>query len=102
MQALHRHELLPVNNCRAPFGRRNPTPDAFKLLLGRRYNRAKKANGARGPQKLDQNDPASTADRLGAEHGVSAATVKRSGKFAAQVEKSQVLKQAIAQRQPAQ
>ena len=56
--------------------RRNLTPDAFKLLLGRRYNRVKRANGERGPQKLDQNDPASTADRLAAEHGVSAATVK--------------------------
>ena len=29
-------------------GRRNITPDQFTLLLGRRYNRAKKANGVRG------------------------------------------------------
>ena len=49
------------------------TPDAFKFLVGRRYNRVKKANGERGPQKLDQIDPASTADRLAAQHGVSPA-----------------------------
>ena len=30
--------------------------------LSRRYNRLKKADGARGPQKLGQNEPASTAD----------------------------------------
>jgi len=50
--------------------------------MGRIYNRAKKANGVRGPQKLDQNDPASTAERLAKEHGVSAPTIKRDGKFA--------------------
>ena len=52
--------------------------------MGRIYNRAKKANGVRGPQKLDQNDPASTAERLAKEHGVSAPTIKRDAKFAAE------------------
>jgi len=65
-------------------GRRNLTRDQANLLRGRRYNRAKKANGVRGPQKLDQNDPASTADRLGKQHGVSAPTIKRDAKFAAE------------------
>jgi len=45
-------------------GRRNLTPDAFKWILGRRYNRTKKADGQRGPKKLDQNEPASTAAKL--------------------------------------
>jgi hypothetical protein len=36
-------------------GRRNLTADAFTLLLGRRYNRAKKAHGARsGRNRLIQ------------------------------------------------
>ena len=61
---------------------RNLSPDARKLILGRRYNRQKKNDGQRGPKKLDQNEPASTAERLAAEHHVSPATVKRAGKFA--------------------
>jgi len=69
---------------------RNLTPDAFKLALGRRYNRLKKANdGSRGNQHTgkDQIDPCpqSTAAKLAAEHSVSEATVKRAGKFAAEV-----------------
>ena len=81
-------------------GRRNLTPDAFKLLLGRRYNRAKKRNGERGQQKLDQFDPASTAAKLGKAHGVGEATVKRAGQFAAEVERKPELKAAIEQRKP--
>lgn len=68
-------------------GRRNLSPSDFAMMLGRRYNRMKKANGVRGPEKLDQNDPASTADRLARQHGVSPATVKRAGQFAEAVEK---------------
>jgi hypothetical protein len=62
-------------------GRRNLSPDAFKLALGRRYNRRKKANdGSRGNQHSakGQIDPCqSTAEKLATEHGVSEATVKR-------------------------
>jgi hypothetical protein len=67
-------------------GRRNLTPDQASLIRGRRYNRAKKAEGR--PQKLDQNDLVSgpTADRLAAQHGVSGPTIKRDGQFAAAVE----------------
>ena len=62
-------------------GRRNLTPDAFKLLLGRRYNRVKKAQGApagnqnAAPKQTAQNEPVvSTAARLATEHCVSPAT----------------------------
>ena len=69
-------------------GRRNLTADARKLILGRRYNRQKKAatDGGKGTAKatVDQNEPRlSTAEKLATEHGVSPATVKRAGKFAA-------------------
>ncbi len=87
-------------------GRRNLTSDAFKLLLGRRYNRVKKALGFQdaGPGRgktLDQVDPMfSTADRLAAQHGVSSATVKRAAKFAKEVEASPILQKAIAAKKP--
>lgn len=66
-------------------GRRNLTADARKLILGRRYNRQKKAVGGQLPREgVDQNEPAvSTAEKLAKENHVSPATVKRAGKFAA-------------------
>jgi hypothetical protein len=85
-------------------GRRNLTPDAFKLALGRRYNRLKKAanDGGKGTPKgtVDQNDPQSTAAKLAAEHSVSEATVKRAGKFAAEVAAKPELQKAIDERKP--
>ena len=65
-------------------GRRNITPDQFTLLLGRRYNRAKKAHGGdrKTSESRDQIEPLKTADKLAAEHGVSPATVKRAGQYA--------------------
>ncbi len=65
-------------------GRRNITPDQFTLLLGRRYNRAKKAHGGdrKSEESRDQIDPLKTADKLAKEHGVSPATVKRAGQYA--------------------
>ncbi len=70
-------------------GRRNLTPDAFKYLLGRRYNRAKKNQGGTGANQYKsqthQNDASAghaTADRLAKKHGVSRPTVERAGKFA--------------------
>ena len=88
-------------------GRRNLTPDAFQLLLGRRYNRRKKTQGGdRTKPPLSeraaakgQNDPlpnGNTAEALAAEHRVSSATVKRAGRFAAEVERTPELQQAIA------
>jgi len=69
-------------------GRRNLTSDQMSLLRGRRYNRAKRQDGGHGNQKSgDQNDTPKTADRLAKQHGVSAPTIKRDGKFAEAVEK---------------
>lgn len=78
---------------RNQLGRRNLKPDQFTLLLGRCYNRTKKAEGApkgnvNASKQLDQNDPVvSTAEKLGKQFGVSAPTVKRAGQFAEAVEK---------------
>ncbi len=72
-------------------GKRNLTPDQTALILGRKYNRTKKAQGGTGAnqyEQRDQNDPsAKTADKLAAQHGVSPATVKRAGQFADAVER---------------
>lgn len=78
---------------RNQLGRRNLSADARKLILGRRYNRIKKANdGSRGNQHSakDHNDPCQnkTASKLAAENHVSPATVKRAGAFAAEVDKN--------------
>lgn len=67
-------------------GRRNLHPNNFTLILGRRYNRAKKSIGGTGSnqyEQRDQNDPpAKTADKLATEYNVSPATVKRAGQYA--------------------
>lgn len=67
-------------------GRRNLHPNNFTLILGRRYNRAKKSIGGTGSnqyEQRDQNDPpAKTADKLSTEYNVSPATVKRAGQYA--------------------
>lgn len=72
-------------------GRRNLTPDAFKLLLGRRYNRTKKQQSGTGAnqhvQRGQSGPSAKTADTLAEQHGVSARTVKRAGQFADAVDK---------------
>jgi N6-adenosine-specific RNA methylase IME4 len=86
-------------------GRRNLSPDAFKLALGRRYNRTKKAtnDGGKGTPKptVGQIDPRlNTAARLAAEHSVSEKTVRRAGKFAEEVAAKPELQKAIAERKP--
>jgi site-specific DNA-methyltransferase (adenine-specific) len=96
-------------------GRRNLKPDAFTLILGRRYNRAKYKHGGRRerPKKPTfdetraalfpeietaeqqtancdeasaQNEHLKTAEKIAVEHGVSSATVRRAGEFADAVE----------------
>ena len=68
-------------------GRRNLHPNNFTLLLGRRYNRAKKAQGSnnqhvQAKSEKDQFEPfQNTAEKLAVEHGVSPATVKRAGQY---------------------
>jgi hypothetical protein len=82
-------------------GRRNLSPVDFKLALGRRYNRTKKAQGGTGAnqhkEQTDQNDTsANTAAKLATQHGVSEATVKRAGKLAEAVEAHPEIKESIA------
>lgn len=67
-------------------GRRNLTPDAFRLLLGRRYNRAK-GQGKRTDLTSPQNEEKLPAAKLATEHGVSKATVERAGQYVEAVDK---------------
>jgi DNA modification methylase len=67
-------------------GRRNLTPDQFRLLLGRRYNRAKKTHGGDRRSTAQSEQLEETAEQLAEEHGVSRATVVRAGEFAEAVE----------------
>jgi ParB-like chromosome segregation protein Spo0J len=73
---------------RNQLGRRNLSKQDYKLLLGRRYNRAKKAQGGTGAnQHMEQSGQnahsAKTASKLAKEHGVDEKTVRRAGKFQA-------------------
>lgn len=66
-------------------GRRNLHPEAFKLILGRIYNRTKSTHGGnRGNQhtapKGQNVTLPDTAKELGEQHNVSDRTVKRAGK----------------------
>lgn len=88
-------------------GRRNLHPDAFTLLLGRRFNRQKrqsagappenknklgKNKGRRRENQLAQFGPIdSTAAKIGKEHGVGRNTVKRAGKFAEAVKTAKTI-----------
>lgn len=83
-------------------GRRNLTPDAFRLLLGRRYNRAKKAGGGRADRDLSggQSDHPKTAEAIATQHGVSEKTVRRAGKFAEEVESTPELLAAVQEGRP--
>lgn|GEM_PF-6093657 len=63
-------------------GRRNLTPDQFKLLLGRKYNRVKGKQGGDKKSKYQNDTLIDTAESLAQEHGVSAPTVKRAGSAA--------------------
>lgn len=72
-------------------GRRNAPPDWFAYYLGQKYEREKKAQndgGAGTPKGTgDQNDHRlKTAEKIAADHGVSAPTVRRSADFARDVE----------------
>jgi hypothetical protein len=73
---------------RNQLGRRNLSRQDYKLLLGRRYNRAKK-QGERTDLTSGQNAPKSerTSARLANEHGVDEKTVRRAGQFQAAAEK---------------
>lgn len=69
--------------------RRNCTPEQYKIISGRIYNRRKKAAGApvgnSNAKQLDQVDPVvsdSTAAEVASELGISPGTVKRNGQRA--------------------
>lgn len=74
---------------RNQLGRRNLHPDAFTLILGRRYNRAKKAQGGRADRDFGAVNftPPKTAEKIAKEHGVTEKTVRNAGKVAEAVEK---------------
>lgn len=81
---------------RNQLGRRNLHPDAFTLLLGRRYNRAKRADGGHGDQKSGgKTFRPNAAESLAKEHGVTEKTVRNAGKFAESVEKAKAIDPAI-------
>jgi len=74
-------------------GRRNLTPDQQTLVLGRRYNRAKKAKGApvgnnNAEKQIGKSYPiVSTAQKLADQYGVTEKTVRNAGQYAEAVEK---------------
>jgi hypothetical protein len=73
---------------RNQLGRRNLSKQDYKLLLGRRYNRAKKSVGGDGTNQHTEEcgqsaHKARTAERLAKEHGVDEKTVRRAGQFQA-------------------
>jgi N6-adenosine-specific RNA methylase IME4 len=76
---------------RNQLGRRNLHPDAFTLLLGRRYNRAKKRPAEAGAMKGKAVEKSSTAFALAKEHGVTEKTVRNAGKVAEAVDKLKAL-----------
>ena len=74
---------------RNQLGRRNLPRLDYKLLLGRRYNRAKKKEGGRYDRDFgaDKMSTPKTSEKLAKEHGVNEKTVRRAGKFQAAAEK---------------
>ena len=73
-------EWIDKNQC----GRRNLSPDDFRIVSGRIYNRRKKQVGGQIPvEGVDQLDPPlSTAEIVAEELGASAPTIKRNGQRA--------------------
>jgi hypothetical protein len=72
---------------RNQLGRRNLSKQDYKLLLGRRYNRAKKSEHSRPGNDHAAKIPAAkvttqkTAEKIAKDHGVSEKTVRNAGKF---------------------
>lgn len=72
--------------------RRNLTPDDFRLAVGRRYNRTKKAQGGDHKSTGQNVRLVNQAETIARESGVDERTVRRAGKLAeavAQVEKDE-------------
>lgn len=87
---------------RNQLGRRNLSRQDYKLLLGRRYNRAKKAVGPpegsanASKNKVEKVATLKTAEKLAKEHGIDEKTVRNAGKFQAAAEKLGIEKQIAA------
>ena len=81
-------------------GRRNLSPDAFRLLLGRRYNRTKKQGSRTDLTSGQSGTKSTTAEALAEEYGVGTRTVKRAGKFAKEVAAKPELQKAIQNKKP--
>lgn len=88
---------------RNQLGRRNLSRQDYKLLLGRRYNRAKKSEGApnananAATKQPGQNDPVErTSEKIAREHGIGEKTVRRAGRFQAAAEKLGIEKEIAA------
>jgi N6-adenosine-specific RNA methylase IME4 len=82
---------------RNQLGRRNLHPDQFALLVGRRYNRAKK-QGARTDLTSGNSYPKSddrTSARIASDHGLSEKTVRNAGQFADAVERVKAIAPSI-------
>lgn len=79
-------------------GRRNLTPDQFRLFLGKKYKREKREQGGTGANQhlqTGQNDHSATAKRLAAQHGTSERTVRRSEHFAEKVDSDPELRRTV-------
>ena len=83
---------------RNQLGRRNLSRQDYKLLLGRRYNRAKKAEGGRADRTFGEGKLSTpkTAEKLAREHGVDEKTVRRAGQYQAAAEKLGIEKEIAA------
>jgi len=87
---------------RNQLGRRNLSRQDYKLLLGRRYNRAKKCTGAQegndnaAENKVEKITTLKTSERLAKEHGVTEKTVRNAGKYQAAAEKLGIEKEIAA------
>lgn len=88
---------------RNQLGRRNLSRQDYKLLLGRRYNRAKKSvGGQEGNSNAAKNDAEkvttsnTSAKRLAKEHGVTEKTVRNAGTFQAAAAKLGIEKEIAA------
>lgn len=88
---------------RNQLGRRNLSRQDYKLLLGRRYNRAKNKRGApEGNENAAENNVEkvttlnTTAKKLAKEHGVTEKTVRNAGKFQSAAEKLGIEKEIAA------
>jgi hypothetical protein len=72
---------------RNQLGRRNLSKQDYKLLLGRRYNRAKKSHGGQdgntnaAKNEVEKVTTSKTAERIAKDHGVSEKTVRNAAKF---------------------